>query len=113
MEIEVSQGEAMDVPLPPARNKSEDTVIFTGATPTALDEKDAIERLVEGLKYAASQARELNARQHNIGWNSVRESLSAMIKSVRALATRKSDPRQTIDKRLDFMSRQISGGNAV
>lgn len=101
--------------LPPvqARKRSDDTVIFTGDTPTALDEKDAIERAIEGLKYAASNARELNARQPNLGWNNVRESLGAMIKSVRLLATQKAETRQTAIKKLDFMSRQISGGDAA
>ena len=43
----------MEAPPPPPRKKSEDTIIFKGDTPTCLDEKDAIERILEGLKYAA------------------------------------------------------------
>lgn len=94
----------------PLRKKSDDTIIFIGDTPTALDEKDAVERLIEGLKYAASNARDINARQPSLGWNNVRESLMAMVKSVRALASQKSETRGTIVKKLDFMSRQISNG---
>lgn len=101
--------EGPEIPAP-ARKSSEDTVIFTGDTPTALDEKDAIERAIEGLKYAASNARELNARQPNLGWNNVRESLSTMVKSVRILAAQKSETRGSVVQKLDYMSRQISNG---
>jgi hypothetical protein len=103
----------MEIPPSPARSKSDDTVIFTDITPTCLDEKDAIERCVEGLKYAASQARELNARQPNLGWNSVRESLTAMVKSVRTLATQKAKTRQDTVKMLDDMSKKLETGDAA
>lgn len=98
--------------LPKQRNKSDDTVIFTGITPTSLDEKDAIHRLTEGLKYAASNAKELHARQPKCGWMNVHESLSTMVKSVRILATQKAEVRGSVIQKLDIMAQKLnSGGN--
>ena len=101
----------MEAPPPPPRKKSEDTIIFKGDTPTCLDEKDAIERILEGLKYAASQARELNARQPNLGWMNVHESLSAMVKSARLLATQQAETRGSVIQKLDRMADKLSGTN--
>ena len=74
---------------------------------------ESFERFSEGLKKAASRARELGAAQKNRNWNKIGFMLEKLLKNGEELYRRKSISRQDalliLDKRENKMNQDLNG----